>query len=76
MNVREFAHLLTNDTFRDPLQLFAETGHCLDRCPFRKHWENNIVQHKANHNIFTGDVEKWENKCYVWISSWSHSDKQ
>lgn len=45
----EEALLLTNDTLCDPLQLFAERGHSLDRCSFREHWEkHNSSQHEAN----------------------------
>lgn len=43
MSVSELAPLLTDDTFCDRLQLFAERGHGLDRRPFRKHWENTTL---------------------------------
>lgn len=43
VDVREIAVLLTDDTLCDPLQLFAERRHGLDRCPFCEHWENAIV---------------------------------
>ena len=34
---KEKAPLLTNDTLCDPLQLLAEGGQGLDRCPFGEH---------------------------------------
>lgn len=49
MYVREIVLLLTNDALGDPLQLFAETGYGLDRCPFCEHWENTtVVRTKKN----------------------------
>ncbi len=53
MYVKETAHLLTNDTICDPLQLFAERGHGMDRCSFGEHWENTTVVSKTQ-NLYNG----------------------
>lgn len=46
MYVGQVALLLTYDAICDTLQLFAERGHCVDRCPFGEHWENMTVVSK------------------------------
>lgn len=72
MHVRERAHLLTNDTLCDLLQLFAERGHGVDGWAFGEHWENTTVV-STKEKLENGPqlIYKKDNKAHVQQTQWA-----